>query len=86
MHINMGMPVMKEAGARWLAGLYDKLRSEKSIVINGFKKVGIIDVVRSARESALSNEQNPTANDSSEDPFNDSSEDPFNSSTELEEC
>lgn len=33
------MPVMKEARAHWLTALYDKLRSEKSIIINGFKNI-----------------------------------------------
>ena len=32
-----GMPVMNEVGAKWLTVLYNRLRMETSIVINGFK-------------------------------------------------
>lgn len=66
--INMGMPVMKEIGGHWLTALYDKLRSENSTIINGFKNVGIIDAVREAREASLSN-ADPGSNDGNEDPF-----------------
>ena len=48
--INMCMPVMKEVGAKWLTALYDKLRMERSIIINGFKNVGIIEAVEKARQ------------------------------------
>ncbi len=79
----MGMPVMKEAGAMWLTALYDKLIHEKSIVINGFKKVGIVEVVRKTREGLLSDEDEPTPNDNCcNDPFDDPCDDPFDSSTE----
>lgn len=47
--INMGMAVMKEVGAKWLTALYDKLRTDTSIVVNGFKNVGIIEAVKKAR-------------------------------------
>ena len=36
--VNVGMPVMMEVGAKWLTALYDKLRTETSIVVNGFKE------------------------------------------------
>ena len=68
LHIDMGMPVMKEAGAQWLTALYDKLCTETSIITNGFRKVGITDVVRKAREASSSDEE--------------SIEDPFDSCTE----
>ena len=65
--VNMGMPTMKEAGTQWLTALYDKLGQEKTIVINGFKKVGIVEAVK---QTLLSYEDVP-APDSSEDPFED---------------
>lgn len=65
--INLGMPVMKESGARWLTALYDKLRFENSIIINGFKNVGIIAAVKDARENFTSDEELLEA----EDPFED---------------
>ena len=70
----MGMPVMKEAGAQWLTGLYDKLRREKGIIINGYKKVGIVDIVRSIREAPFPREENPMSNENIEDPFDSCSE------------
>ena len=51
--VDMGMAVMEEVGARWLTALYDKLCSERIIIINGFKNVGIIDAIHKARESPL---------------------------------
>lgn len=35
--VNMGMTLMKEVGAKWWTVLYDKLCTEVSIVVNGFK-------------------------------------------------
>ena len=48
---------MKETGAQWLTALYDKLCTETSIITNGFRKVGITDVVRKAREAPSSDEE-----------------------------
>ena len=48
-----------------MTALYDKLRTETSIVVNGFKKVGITEAVKKARETPLSDD---------EDPFNSCSE------------
>ena len=69
--VNMGMAVMKEAGAKWLTALYDKLRTETSIVMNGFKNVGIV-AVKKAREGSPSdgNNSNPPPPEEDEDPFN----------------
>ena len=68
--VNMGMPTMKDAGAQWLTALYDKLRHEKTIVINGFKKVGIVDAVRQALDDVPTPvEDVPVPDDS--DPFED---------------
>ena len=77
----MAMPVMKEAGAQWLTALYEKLCSENSIVINGFKKVGIMEAVQTTRDGTLSEEDSEDL--LSTDPMLD--EDPFDSFTDTEE-
>lgn len=46
MNINTGMPAMKEAGAKCLTRLYDKLSHERDILINGFRKVGITNAIK----------------------------------------
>ena len=78
--INMGMPVMKEVGAKWLTALYDKLRMETSIITNGFKNVGIVEAVKKARKGELDDES-AVSPEVDEDPFNGCSdvEDYFNS-------
>ena len=74
--INMGMAVMKEVGAKWLTALYDKLRTVTSIVMNGFKNVGIIEAVKKAREGPPSDENsgNLPPPEVDKDPFNSCSE------------
>ena len=57
--INMGMAVMKEVGAKWLTALYDKLCTETSLVVNGFKNIGIVEAVAKAREGLDSDEKVP---------------------------
>ena len=44
--------------SRLVQQLYDKLRAEPSIVVNGFKNVGIVEAVKKARENPLSIESN----------------------------
>ena len=70
--INVSMAVIKEVGAKWLTALYDKLRTETSIVINGFKNVGIIEAVEKAREGLVLDEDNAAhpPPEVDEDPFN----------------
>ena len=75
------MAVMKEAGAKWLTALYDKLRTETSIVVNGFKKVGITEAVKKARETPLSDDEDTERLSVAE-----VDEDPFNSCSEAEGC
>ena len=65
--VKLGIATMKETGAQWLTALYDKLRQEKTIVINGFKKVGIVEAVR----QTLPSYEDVPVPDSSEDPFED---------------
>ena len=55
----MGMPVVKEVGAHWLIAFYDKLRSENKIIINGFKKIVIIEAIGKAREGPVSDGDDP---------------------------
>ena len=73
------MAVMKEVGAKWLTALYDKLCTETSIVINGFKNVGIIEAVEKAREGLDLDE------DSAAHPPSEADEDPFNGLSEAED-
>ena len=42
MNVNMGMAIMKEVGAQWLTGLYDKLCNKPEIIVNGFKMLGLL--------------------------------------------
>lgn len=63
----------------WLTALYDKLRTETSIVINGFKNVGIIEAVKKAREGSLDPDE-----DSSSSSTPEVDEDPFDSCSEAE--
>ena len=57
--VNMGMPVMKELGAKWLTSMYDKLQREKTIIINGFKKVGIVDALKDQTVSSDEDDIDP---------------------------
>ena len=36
---------MKELEAKWIVSAYDYLRSNPSIIVNGFKAAGIVDAV-----------------------------------------
>ena len=44
--VNMTVAVVKEIEAKWLVSLYDRFQREQSIIINGFKQVGIVDVLK----------------------------------------
>ena len=50
-HVAMGMPVMKEAGAKWLTSLYSNLQREKRVIVNGFRNVGIIEELERHRQN-----------------------------------
>ena len=80
--VNMGMLVMKEFGAQWLTALYDKLRTEASIIINGFKDTGIMEAVKNARSGPPLNEEEA---DSSSSVPPELDEDPFASCSESED-
>lgn len=58
--MNFGMTVMKEIGAQRLTSLYDKLRSEPNIIVNGFRNVGIIAAIQAARDGTLADSPLPT--------------------------
>ena len=81
MKLNMGMTVLKEAGAKWLTALYDKLRTKTSIVVNGFKKVGITEAVKKARETPLSDDEDTERLSVAEVDM-----DPFNNCSKAEGC
>ena len=40
--VNLRMSLMKPIGARWLVSLYDYIRANNSLVLNGFKAAGIL--------------------------------------------
>lgn len=40
--IDLRMSTMKPLGARWLVSLYDYIKEHNSLVVNGFKAVGIL--------------------------------------------
>ena len=75
--VSMGIAVMKEVGAKWLTALL--LHAETSIVMNGFKNVAIVDVVKKVREAP------PPDDNSSNLPPPEVYEDPFNSCSEAED-
>lgn len=43
---DLRMSVMKPVGAKWLISVYDYLRSNESIISNGFKAAGIFDIIQ----------------------------------------
>ena len=44
-HIDMRMSVLKEHSCKWLVSAYDYIRSHPDIIVNGFRKAGIIDAL-----------------------------------------
>lgn len=39
--VNMSFPVMKELSAKWLVGMFDYIRENPNLVVNGFVHAGI---------------------------------------------
>ena len=44
-NIDMWMSVIKEHSCKWLVSAYDHIRSHPDIILNGFRKAGIINVL-----------------------------------------
>ena len=65
------MPVVKEAGARWLTALYNKMKNENEIIVNGYKKVRIVHTLKKASENPQ-NQGDEDDEDLAYDPFTDS--------------
>ena len=42
---DLRMSVTKPVGAKWLISVYDYLRSNESIISNGFKAAGLFDII-----------------------------------------
>ena len=60
--VDMRLSVMKELSAKWLEGLYDRLRDSHHIIVNGFKEAGI--------KEAIENPPIPdNCDESDDDPF-----------------
>ena len=57
----MRFSVMKEPSAKWLEGLYDRLRDSHQIIVNGFKEAGIKEAI----------ENPPIPDNCDDDPFAD---------------
>ena len=43
----MQLSIMKPIGAKWMMDLYDYIKSKPELVINGFRNVGIVDIIES---------------------------------------
>ena len=45
--VPMQLSIMKPIGAKWMMDLYDYIKSKPELVINGFRNVGIVDIIES---------------------------------------
>lgn len=45
--VDLKLSTMKPLGARWMIELYNYLKLNPQIIINGFKEVGILDILKS---------------------------------------
>ena len=45
--VPMQLNIMKPIVAKWMMDLYDYIKSKSELVINGFRKVGIVDIIES---------------------------------------
>ena len=43
--INLGMPIMKEVGAKWLVGMAEYISDNPHLIVNGFVRSGIISAM-----------------------------------------
>ena len=43
--INLGMPIMKEVGAKWLVGMAEYISDNPHLIVNGFVHSGIISAM-----------------------------------------
>ncbi|MCG8626916.1 MAG: hypothetical protein MJE68_33560, partial [Proteobacteria bacterium] len=66
--INLGMPVLKELGARWIVEMAAYFGENPQIIVNGFVKTGIaeaLDGCGSEREKKVRGEMNDSEGDDS---------------------
>ena len=45
--VNLRLSVVKPIRAEWMKGLYDYLKAKPEIILNGFKRGGIVDYLAS---------------------------------------
>ena len=45
--VAMQLSIMKLIGAKWMMDLHDYIKSKPELVINGFRNVGIVDIIES---------------------------------------
>ena len=43
--VPMQLSIKKPIGAKWMMDLYDYIKSKPELVINGFRNVGIVDIL-----------------------------------------
>ena len=43
--VDLRLSIMKPVGGRWMIELYDYLKSRPDIIVNGFRHVGILDIL-----------------------------------------
>ena len=65
--INMAMQIMRELSAKWITDFFDYVNSNKYLVINGFKKAGIVDALHGDTSAGVTDKlglEDPFASDS----------------------
>ena len=45
--VPMQLSIIKPIDAKWMMDLYDYIKSKPELVINGFRNVGIVDIIES---------------------------------------
>ena len=45
--IDLKLSIMKPIGAKWMIDLYDYFKAKPEIIINGFRAVGILNILKS---------------------------------------
>ena len=50
--VNTNLSIMKSIHARWVIGLYDRLRNDPELIKSAFKEAGISETVESIIEPA----------------------------------
>lgn len=73
--INLGMPVMKELGAKWLVEMFNYLSDHPEFIVNGFLRSGITGAINVNIENNEENAEEWTDEEESDDDINSDSSD-----------